>query len=348
MAILRKITNRCFRTLFLTAIGCLLISNSAIAHHAFAGVFDMNTMTEVEGEVTSVIWRNPHIRFSILDADGVSWDIESNSVSILSRMDIPSDIIGVGDSIRVAGYGAINGSNAMWVNNMLLDNGQEVVLRPGVARVWTGEKVGNENTWLAGGSEIEEGETESTSIFRVWSTHFTSDDRSLWADSYPLTEASKAALAKFDPYNSPIANCEPKGMIWLMEQPYPIEFVEADGKILFYLEEYDSVRTIYMNGQLPQSAEHSLLGHSNGYWEDGSLVVTTTQINYPYFNSIGLMQSEAINLLERFTPSANGRRLDYTVVIDDPAMFTEAVMLDKAWIWRPGEVVNPYKCARSE
>jgi hypothetical protein len=347
MPILREITNRYFCTLFLTAIGCLLISNSAIAHHAFAGVFDMNTMTEVEGEVTSVIWRNPHIRFSVLDSDGVSWDIESNSVSILSRMDIPSDTISIGDSIRVAGYDAINGSNAMWVNNVLLDNGQEVVLRPGVDRVWTGEKVGSDNTWMEDGSALNADETGLISIFRVWSTHFTAEDRRLWADSYPLTEASKQAIAAFDPQNSPIADCEPKGMTWLMEQPYPVKFVEADGEILFHLEEYDSVRTIYMNGQFPQSDEHSLLGHSNGRWEDGSLVVKTTQINYPYFNSSGLIQSEAIELLERFTPSADGRRLDYTVVVSDPKMFTEPVTLDKAWIWRPGEEVKPYECARS-
>lgn len=342
-----EISYRLFSALILTVIGCLSIACSAYAHHAFAGVFDMDTMSEVEGEITNVLWRNPHIRFSVLDADGVSWDIESNSVSILSRMDIPSDTISVGDTIRVAGYGAINGSNAMWVNNVLLDNGQEVVLRPGVDRVWTGEKVGSEDTWLADGSDLEVASAGLASIFRVWSTHFTGDDRWLWADSYPLTDASKEAIAAFDPHNSPISDCEPKGMIWLMEQPYPIEFIEADGKILFHLEEYDTVRTIYMNGQLPESAEHSMLGHSNGRWEEGSLVVETTQINYPYFNSTGLMQSEAIELLERFTPSTDGRRLDYTVVVSDPAMFTEPVTLDKAWIWRPGEEVKPYECTRS-
>jgi hypothetical protein len=344
---LKETINKRLPALLLTVIGCISMPNSANAHHAFSGVFDMNTMTEVEGEITDVLWRNPHIRFSVLDADGVSWDIESNSVSILSRMDIPSDTISVGDSIRVAGYGAINGSNAMWVNNILLANGQEVVLRPGVDRVWTGDKVGSEDTWLADGSDLQGDEAGLATIFRVWSTHFTGDDRRLWADSYPLTEASKQAIAAFDPHNSPIADCEPKGMTWLMEQPYPVEFVEADGEILFHLEEYDSVRTIYMNGQLPQSDEHSLLGHSNGRWEGGSLVVTTTQINYPYFNSSGLTQSEAIELLEHFTPSADGRRLDYTVVVSDPAMFTEPVTLDKAWIWRPGEEVKPYECARS-
>ena len=49
-------------------------------------------------------------------------------------------------------------------------------------------------------------------------------------------------------------------------------------------------------------------------------------------------------IVERFTPSADGSRLDYTMTITDPATFTARVTLTKAWEWRPGEEVRPYEC----
>ena len=222
--------------------------------------------------------------------------------------------------------------------------GREVVLRPGVARRWSGEKLGTEEVWMAGGTAAE-GSGEAPSIFRVWSTHFTSVDRSLWADSYPLTETAAAVRAEYDPVKySRIANCESKGMPWIMEQPYPMEFVEENGNILMRMEEYDAVRTMHMDGGAPADVESSELGYSVGRWDGSTLVVETTHINYPQLNATGIPQSAAIELLERFIPSADGSRLDYTLTVTDPATFTEPVTLDKAWIWRPGEVVRPYEC----
>ena len=63
------------------------------AHHAFSGIFDMNTLLEIEGEVIELVWRNPHVRFSIQTDAGEAWDIETNSVSIIQRMDISSELL---------------------------------------------------------------------------------------------------------------------------------------------------------------------------------------------------------------------------------------------------------------
>jgi hypothetical protein len=336
---------RRYLSIILILISCLSISSPVLSHHAFAGVFDMSTQSEVEGEITNVIWRNPHVRFSLLATDGVSWDIQTNSVSILRRMDITTDFVSVGDIVRFAGYEALDGGNAMWVNNMLLSDGREVVLRPGVPRVWTGEKIGSEELWLTGGSAIEESGAGAASIFRVWSTHFTGVDRQLWDEGYQLTEAAAAAQAKYNMLtDNPIANCEPKGMPWIMAQPYPVGFVEDGENILFQIEEYDTVRTIYMNSQKPADVESSRLGYSTGRWDGAILVVETSDINYPVFNDSGIPQSEEIHLVERFIPSADGRRLDYTLVVDDAANFIGSATFDKAWIWHPGEQVRPYEC----
>jgi hypothetical protein len=49
---------------------------------------------------------------------------------------------------------------------------------------------------------------------------------------------------------------------------------------------------------------------------------------------------------ERFTLNADGSRLEYRMVVTDPATFTAPVTLQKAWEWRPGEELRPYECRR--
>ena len=60
-----------------------------------------------------------------------------------------------------------------------------------------------------------------------------------------------------------------------------------------------------------------------------------------------LPQSEALELYEVFSLSDDGSRLNYHLTATDPTTFTEPVELDKAWMWRPGEVVKPYDCTPS-
>src|SRR5262245_36086679 len=87
--------------------GLLLWTGTGWAHHSFSAVYDGATVTEIEGTVTRVLWTNPHVRFTIQGKNergrqGV-WDVETNSVSILRRMQISSGVLKVGDRIRVAG-----------------------------------------------------------------------------------------------------------------------------------------------------------------------------------------------------------------------------------------------------
>jgi Family of unknown function (DUF6152) len=326
-------------------VAWLLTAAAAIAHHSSAGVYAMDTIVELEGEVTEVLWRNPHVRFAIRTADGSVWGIETNSVSILRRMEIGPDVVAVGEHVKVAGSPSRRNDNELWVNNLLLADGREVVLRPGVEPRWTHDTVGTSAVWLARGTAAPAEQAGKPSIFRVWSTHFTGPDRDLWNATYPLTPAAAAARAAFDPLkDNPIADCRPKGMPWIMEQPYPMELVDRGDKILMRLEEYDTVRTFYMDPQAEIDTTPTRLGHSRAHWEDDTLVVETHGINWKYFNPTGIPVSDAIEIVERFKLSEDGSRLLYTMLVTDPVVFTEPVLLDKAWVWRPGEQVRPYEC----
>jgi len=164
-----------------------------------------------------------------------------------------------------------------------------------------------------------------------------------------LTDAAKKARAAFDPLTDTVApGCRPKGMPTIMEQPYPMELVNKGDTILLRMEEYDTVRTINMApGAVVDSLPKTLLGRSTGRWAGETLIVTTTRIDWPYLDSSGVPQGPSSTIVERFTPTSDGTRLNYTMAITDPATFTAPIELTRSWVWRPGETVRPYNCVEA-
>ncbi len=51
-----------------------------------------------------------------------------------------------------------------------------------------------------------------------------------------------------------------------------------------------------------------------------------------------------MQIVERFTPTEDGSRLDYTMIVTDAATFNEPVRLTKYWLALAGIEVQPYEC----
>ena len=310
-------------------------------------------MVEIEGEVTAIAWRNPHVQITVESADGQGvarhWEAEYLAPSFLVRQGVSADLIHAGDRIRIAGYVGRTNPAALFTTNILLASGREIFDFQVSEPRWTEDTVGvtfgeYQRARLQGAPEAI-----TSSLFRVWSTDvaFINPERTFWKDSYPLTDRARAAQASWDRVgDNPYMRCE-NGMPAIMDQFYPTEIVSQGDTISVYLEEQDVVRTIHMT-DVPAPAQGSPYGHSVGHWEGGTLVVETTHINWPWFDQTGIPQTEGVHVLERFTPSEDGRRLDYTATVTDPAVFTEPVVLSRYWVWIPGEAVEPYNCVVSE
>ena len=320
------------RTRIIT-LGLLICAWSGVsAHHSSAPFYDHSRVIEVEGKITEVLWQNPHIRFTLQDDDLREWSIETTSVSVVSRWGLTGDVVEVGSRVRLAGSAGRRSEHALLMTNMLLPSGKEILFS-GRPR-WSQETIGEDlRSEITANTEL--------GIFRVW----TSAGR-LWNDSYPLTESARAVRAAWDPIeDAPTANCSPKGMVSIMEAPYPIEFVDYGNEILLRAEEYDLVRTISMSPDAAlEEPPASLLGRSVGRWDGDTLIIETTDISYPHFDKTGIPQTAAVHYEERFSVSADGSRLNYSAIVTDAVTFTEPVVLTKAWVWRPGEEVRPYNC----
>ena len=90
------------------------------------------------------------------------------------------------------------------------------------------------------------------------------------------------------------------------------------------------------------------MGYSTGHWESETLVVETTNMPADVLDSHGTPQSASIHVAERFTPSADGTRLDYRITVTDPNSFTEPFEVERYWIWRPEIVIGRYACGEEQ
>ena len=95
----------------------------------------------------------------------------------------------------------------------------------------------------------------------------------------------------------------------------------------------------------PAEQPATALGYSTGRWDGEVLVVSTSRINWPYFDHQGrIPQSDSVEMTERFTVSDDGNQLIYDLTVNDPATFTEPVSGRWLMNWRPDLTVEPYEC----
>jgi hypothetical protein len=328
---------------------------AAHAHHSVSAWFDTTATTEIEGVVTEFRWQNPHVVFAMRvpgERGDVLFEIETLSISGISRWGLTRDLVAVGDRLRVAGNPARRNATSIFVRNILLPNGREIVLG-GAARWSTDTLRGSELLQASEG----DGSRPDLGLFRTWSTGSVNGvlfpeavQANFDFSRYPLTPAARGALEAFDfATDDPTVNCAPKGMPTIMEQPYPMEIVERGDTIELLIEEYDTRRVVHMRGSgvaTAATAAPSPLGFSMGRFDGAALVVTTTKSSWGHFDSVGIPLSPDAVLEERFTPSADGARLDYTLKVTDAATFTAPVELKKTWIWRPEVTRGAYECRR--
>jgi hypothetical protein len=330
----------------LTAIvvACFVPSLSN-AHHSFAE-FDFAVTTELDGEIGSVFWRNPHVRLTLRtrDAEGSEqlWELEAQDVNSLGRRGLGADTIKAGDHVKVAGNPSRRTAHSLFVTNVLLPSGTEIRVRGfNTAPRWSTSTAGFVAPTRA---EATAEALAGRGIFRVWlRPSFEGEPQDL-----PLTPVARAAYEAWDPADNPSLRCIGAGMPSGMGggQIHPIEFVERDGNIVIRIEVFDGERTIHMGADRdPARRPATPMGFSVGRWDGDTLVLHTTRISWPYFDaSRGIPQSEAVEIDERFTVLEDTDQLVYDRTVTDPATFTAPVIAQWTYDWHPELVVEPYEC----
>lgn len=318
-----------------------------LAHHSVGGTYDETSYQEIGGFLKDVKWRNPHVQLEVLVSDvagqETTWMVEMASISLLRRHGLQAGFMKAGERIKVYGMIAWKNPHRMLGRNLLLQNNREVILQASGSAHWPEESESSVKDLNAG--RIGEGSAPELGIFRVWSLPTTHGGGSFWNKEYPLTSSAKEAIANYDSKSEKLmVNCNAKGLPAVMAQPYPIQFVKDGNDIVLKLEEFDTLRPIKMSAGDAAKAGESIVGYSSGRWLGKTLLVTTTDIAWSSFDGRGIPFGPQAALVERFTPTEDGSRLDYTMTVLDPTTFAEPVVLEKFWFWYPDVSLMPYNC----
>ncbi len=312
----------------------------ASAHHSIAVFFDRSIDVEVEGTVTDIFWRNPHVGLTleVVNEQGETevWELEGGTINTLARRGLTEGAVTIGERIRAAGAGSRRGEPAIFMSHVLLPDGREVVVSDGEAPPrWT-------TSSAATAVASADGDAADSGFFKVWGL------RELYRLRNPLvlTPAGQAAKAAFNARtDDPGLKCIPPGMPNAVLNPYPMQLIDEGDRIVQRVEEWDARRVIYMTDDLPSQPETPAhLGLSAGRLEGNALIVGTTDVDFPLLDADGTPMSPEAEILERYTLNEDGTRLQYEVIVTDPVNLVEPAIWENTWVYRPGVEVRPFEC----
>jgi len=364
---------------WLAAFAALLLAGARlIAHHEILAKFDDHKPVTLNGIVTLVDWRNPHVHvfMNVADAAGaVNWAIELEGPIDLERSGWSRETLRPGDRIRVAGFGARNGSHQAWGNSVVVRATGKAVynvtvtppaapLEPRPTPRWPdrqprlGAAQGGSTGYWAYPSVTALAEGNSADKIAVpmdtWGLLKNIADAPKVAPMQPwalqlYTERQKRFLQDDPMY----LNCKPPGGSRQFQLAYGVQFVEdRDRKRIFVLmgsgnNNYRIINTDGRShkGQVGGDDENPLyFGRSVGHWEGDTFVVDTRGFNEDFwFTNGGLPHTDQLRLLERFS-RPDFDTLKYDVTVEDPGAYTRPWSSSSTLRWVAGEEMPRHLC----
>jgi hypothetical protein len=107
------------------ALGALLAVGAEVeAHHAVAGVYDLNKEIVLQGELLKLNFTNPHsnLHLAVPNPDGstTEWVLTTASIQVLTRQGINKTSIKPGEILKIKALPARNGNPAGFIRSLEL------------------------------------------------------------------------------------------------------------------------------------------------------------------------------------------------------------------------------------
>jgi len=109
----------------LTAVGGLLAVGTQVqAHHAVAGVYDLNKQIVLQGELLKLNFVNPHSNLHLLvaNADGTKteWVLTTASIQAMTARGLNKEAIKPGEILKITALPARNGNPSGFIRTLEL------------------------------------------------------------------------------------------------------------------------------------------------------------------------------------------------------------------------------------
>ena len=333
------------KTAFCLALSVFSVASQA--HHSIVVHYDPQDVRAITGTLESVKWANPHTEwvFIVIDDGGeaVTWRAEGGAVNTLARNGITRDLFSAGTGITIIGPVARSGEPEMIAAQAVV-SGTEYGIFPALADELDETLPPELQQTLTSAAGYEVSFAAAPDLFRVW-TPVDFPATGVRPLPLPLTDSARASLEAYDPASGDLAaQCIPAGMPSMLDQPYPIEFLDEGDRIIMRVEEWNGRRTIHMTESDDEVGIGTIYGHSEGRWDGETLVIETTGIDYPYYNDAGVPMTPDAVVTERYSISSDGRRMDWSVTTIDSSVFNSPTTLSGWAVWAPEIEIQDFEC----
>ena len=109
----------------LVVLGGVLMAGVGLqAHHAVAGVYDLNKEIVLQGKLKKLNFTNPHasIELTVPNKDGTftDWTLTTASIAVLTRQGVNKESMKPGEILKVTILPARNGNPAGFIRSLTL------------------------------------------------------------------------------------------------------------------------------------------------------------------------------------------------------------------------------------
>jgi hypothetical protein len=148
-------------------------------------------------------------------------------------------------------------------------------------------------------------------------------------------DASRKAQAEGKVYRDDIGQCWPAGVPLIMTRVWSISMVQLPTVTYMISGFMNSLRIINMDGRShvdPDLVVRTHNGDSVGHWEADALVIDTTGFtgDHHWIDS-GIPASDALHIVERVKPVANGTKMQIEYTMTDPKSWEGEWKITKQW-----------------
>jgi hypothetical protein len=358
-----------------TACGLAVCSALRSAQHTPGAKFDLKKPLTLTGTVTQIDWANPYVHI-LMKVPGqpapALWAVEVEGPITLADHGWAQESLPLGETIRVEGFAARNGSNQISGNKVTLTSSNKPVYvgvngTPKARPTATGPTP----RWPDGKPRLGPPPGQ-TGYWGFPTKHGLSEDgQNVQMDDYGLLKniADASKVAPFQPWalalyrtrqadslsHDPMfQSCKPPGGPRQYQQLVSgLQFVEQPDfkRVLVLLGMGNrNRRLIYTDGrkqvgQIGGNDDNPLFyGQAVAHWEGDTWVVDTKLFNEEFwFDNGGLPHTEQLHLVERFTRPNLGT-LHYEATIDDPGAYTRPWKSSWDLKWVAGEETPYFLC----
>ena len=333
----------------------LLLPMASVRAHHSRTAYDLEVEIPVQGMVTNVRWRNPHVRYAleVVNAKGIveSWSFDGSAIVDLEKKGWFKDTVKVGDKITLMVFP--NKKNVSrppekqsgLYNRVILASGKSI---PPIEDNSQQAKAADENG--EGGNQRQKsnvfgeyGVTTSIDFGGTWEYYLTLDEILVLGQGlthpWPLSRKGRENYEGYDPKDDPAFTCTEYGAPQIIFDVYARNWTRHHNRIEIRTEGKDTeARTIWLDGRgKPEGYQPNPVGFSTGKFDQfGTLIVETSGFPATRWGiDYGLDSSTQKHLTEHYTLT-NGRKKGGT------RMFVQVLVEDPVYLEKPFSIHGVY------